>query len=64
MTAHDAVRRDRALEARGGRYDSREAEIEALHDAVLGLQSTDDPELCPLAHELYERLRVLEAAEE
>lgn len=54
MTEHDRIRADRALAC--DRND-----LESLHDAIRGLQSTDDPSLCPLHDELLERANALEA---
>jgi hypothetical protein len=53
MTAHDLTRKRRA-------ESCNRDDIEMLHDAIVGLQSTDDPELCPLYYELCKRLRELE----
>lgn len=53
MTEHDKVRRDRAL-----RCDLDD--IKSLEDAVVGLQSTDDPSLVPLHDKLFARLQELQ----
>ena len=52
MTTHDKARSDRAVAAEGSAYSSKEAELESLSDAIVGLQSTDDPSL----NELHDRL--------
>ncbi len=54
MTDHDRVRRERALAC-------DRTSLESVSDAIRGLQSTDDPSLCPLHDELmkvYQRLLV------
>jgi hypothetical protein len=61
MTLHDRERMERAVRAKHASYDSPEEELAALDDAILGLQSTDAPELCPLANELETRRREVAA---
>lgn len=50
MTEHDRIRMQRALNCDRTDYDS-------LVNAVRGLQSTDDPSLCPLHDELMQCLQ-------
>lgn len=52
MTEHDRIRMERALRCDQDDYDS-------VSDAVVGLQSTDDPSLVPLHDMLLDRLYVL-----
>lgn len=54
MTEHDRVRAERALSC-----DRKDRE--SLSDAILALQSTDDPSLVPLHDELQEALKKLDA---
>jgi hypothetical protein len=60
MTPHDQARANRASATEGKKYTSKKAEMEALEDAILGLQSTDDPSLVDQYHRLCERLEALE----
>ena len=57
MTEHDRIRRDRALAHQETRFANLEDELSSLDDAIAGLQSTDDPDLCPLHDELQKRRR-------
>ena len=49
MTEHDRIRAVKAS-------NCNQSDIESLEDAIRGLQSTDDPSLCPLHDELMKRL--------
>lgn len=53
MTMHDMKRKDRAEQC-------DLSDIESLRDAIVGLQSTDDPSLVPLHDELQKQLAKLE----
>lgn len=53
MTNHDRVRKENAEKCDRNN-------IEDLHDAIRGLQSTDDPDLVPLHDELLGQLNELE----
>lgn len=64
MTNHDRVRKERAEAACSTTYPTKKEEIEALEDAIRGLQSTDDPSLCPLHDELMKRYQKLTSYEE
>ena len=55
MTEHDRVRMERALRVQRTVYADKDSEISDLDDAIVGLQSTDDPSLVPLHDELMER---------
>jgi hypothetical protein len=59
MTEHDRIRRDRALAHQATTFHSIEDELDSLQDAIRGLQSTDDPSLCPLHDELMARWQTL-----
>jgi hypothetical protein len=59
MTQHDKVRRDCALKVKHATYANEQEELEALSDALRGLQSTDDPRFVPLHDELLERYLII-----
>ena len=59
MTAHDAIRRDRAMAYKSATFTSLTEELVALEAVIGGLQSTDDPELVPLYNELLDRWNML-----
>ncbi len=63
MTTHDRIRKERAEYATSGTYSSRKEEMEAIADAIRGLQSTDDPSLCDLCDSLMARYQELEKGE-
>lgn len=52
MTEHDRIRKERAENCDRG-------DLGSLRTAIVGLQSTDHPDLVPLHDELQERLRQL-----
>lgn len=63
MTGHDEARRNRALRHCGNvvreSFTNKLQEVESLIDAVVGLQSTDDPSLVWLWDEMSDRLSAM-----
>lgn len=62
LTAHEMARRDRALAHNAAQFETLDAELESLRDAIRGLQSTDHPSLVPLHDEMMAKLQALENA--